>query len=216
MPVADTKWQALVAHLKAALPTTRRLFVVRRRLRMPGETNANEDDTRIYLSIRKTDGPIAQTRSLLHEYAHALELDRYGYHHDVWGKFQAAVYRVWEETCTNKVRVLAATLRERFPIKYRLVIRLVDITTYHGSCLLEPEQERTITITISKNDPPSVRCDSLIHEYAHALVFNRWGWHGPYWHRFYGRVVETWDEWASDEESDYYNETFKHAVAAGL
>jgi hypothetical protein len=88
----DAEWHAVVARLRKAFPTKRRLIIRRVYMQAFGCTNLTDDEQTITITIRATDSIETQIDTLVHEYAHALEYDKWGNHSDRWGKLHAAVY----------------------------------------------------------------------------------------------------------------------------
>jgi hypothetical protein len=67
-------------------------------------------------------------------------------------------------------------LKERFPIDKRCRIRRVEMS-HHGSC--EINHNGFITITVAKGGSAPEARDTLMHEYAHAIWYDRYGEFGP-------------------------------------
>lgn len=85
-------------------------------------------------------------------------------------------------------------LRRCFPTKTKLVIRFVDMES-EGSTSYSVKQ---ITICINKKRSKQVRREILVHEYAHALEYDRHGEHSIYWGKLYAKVFHAMFEERKD------------------
>lgn len=93
-------WHAFVRFFRERMPVRRRV-VVRRVAGMTshGSTSINDAETVITVSINASDPPETQRETLVHEWGHVAEYDRWGNHSDRWGKFHALAYQAgveWE------------------------------------------------------------------------------------------------------------------------
>ena len=92
-----TDWAALLAHLRRTFPLRRPLTVRRIPLKKNAGTTSLSDGDRLTICINTRKTWEVQIDTLLHEYAHAMELDRWGDHSDRWGKYHAGLYRAWQD-----------------------------------------------------------------------------------------------------------------------
>ena len=90
-------------------------------------------------------------------------------------------------------RQLAKFLRDRFPVKRKLVIRRVKLND-HGSTSINGA-ETCITISVNIADELHVQIETLAHEFAHALEYDKWGNHTDRWGKLYADVYKAWTEW---------------------
>ncbi len=93
----------LAIELKKRLPlSTPRKVVIRRAAlkKLCGSTVLSDDERTITITIRKNMPKQQQLDTLIHEWAHALWMDKQDWHDSKWGEFHAAAYRVYEKTLT--------------------------------------------------------------------------------------------------------------------
>ena len=107
-----------------------------------------------------------------------------------------------ERTPSDKLREICRRLQGRFRLKkpVRLVVRKMGPD---GGCT---DGRREYCITIRSDLPYTTQCDTLVHEFAHALVFDEGGdhEHTDRWGILYARVYRAYlQEWI---ESDNTNE----------
>lgn len=91
----NKQWNALVELLKERMPPKRRIVVRRIPMQDYGSTSLNTLETVITVCIRAADSLTVQMETLIHEWGHVLEYDRYGNHSDRWGKGHAEAYSVY-------------------------------------------------------------------------------------------------------------------------
>lgn len=94
----------------------------------------------------------------------------------------------------EKWRSLVAHLRVTCPVTRRLVVHRVPMLKNHGTTSL-PESEKTITISVNSTDDETVQRDSLVHEWAHAMEFDKTGNHGPVWGKFSSQTYSAGVAW---------------------
>ena len=86
-----------------------------------------------------------------------------------------------------------AWLRETFPVRRKVLVRLRSCRRIHGSTAFG--ETGLITVTINKDDDQSVQKHSLIHEWAHVLQHdNQCEPHGLVWEHFYGEIYRAWEK----------------------
>ena len=91
-------FEQLLEKLKQELPFKNRRLIVRRvEMEDHGCTSISSNLKTITITIRKNNTKQQQVETLIHEYPHALELDRWEPHDKRWGEDQAAAYRIWEK-----------------------------------------------------------------------------------------------------------------------
>ena len=86
----------LIDHLRAQHEWRRRLVVRRVAMRDDGSCNVSDSDTQITISVRRGMNWSQTKDTLIHEFAHAEELDRWRPHGAAWGKLHAKYYEAWE------------------------------------------------------------------------------------------------------------------------
>lgn len=92
-----TRFQRLAAHLRLQRPQWNRRLVVRCvPMKDDGSCNISDSDRTITISVNSKLNWSQQKDTLLHEFAHAEELDRWQQHGPVWGKFHSQYYQAWE------------------------------------------------------------------------------------------------------------------------
>ena len=91
----------------------------------------------------------------------------------------------WQDFC--------AFLREKAPVKSRVVVRRVDMQD-HGctSC----SGNGTITVTIRKQDTLNTQIETLTHEWGHVLELDTWKGHGEVWAKGYSKAYQAWEEFS--------------------
>ena len=92
-----TRFEKLVAHLKAAQPFRRRLVVRRVEMVDDGSTSISDSFRVITITVNSKLPFAAAKDALIHEWGHAAELDDWEPHGANWGKHHAAAYQAWEE-----------------------------------------------------------------------------------------------------------------------
>lgn len=88
---------------------------------------------------------------------------------------------------------LAEELRKRLPIGRKVVVRRARLARLCGVTSLSPD-ERTITITVRKAMPLQQQCDTLVHEWAHALWFDKTDWHDAKWGEFHAAAYRVYEK----------------------
>ena len=92
-------WRKTVEHLKSECPITRhRLVVQRRKLkrRDHGSTFLSDSEQTITIVVNTKHPFTDQIHTLLHEWGHAMWLDRVDWHDKKWGEYHSEAYRAWE------------------------------------------------------------------------------------------------------------------------
>lgn len=95
---------------------------------------------------------------------------------------------------------LGKFLRGQFHISRKLVIRRIKMSD-HGSTAINSAESR-ITISINRDDDEGVQWDTLVHEYAHALEYDKEGNHTEQWGRIYSKCYRAWCIWDAKPERD--------------
>lgn len=90
----------------------------------------------------------------------------------------------------DAIRTLLQELKEDLPLQRRIKLRVIPMEA-HGSCSLSTN-EQTITICLKRGDKPTVQTDSLIHEYAHAMEYDKHGNHSQSWGKYHSEVYTSW------------------------
>ncbi len=75
-------------------------------------------------------------------------------------------------------------LKKHFPIKRKLVVRVIEMKD-HGATTIN-DSETQITICIKKGSANQI--ETLAHEWAHAMEYDRDGNHSKLWGRFYSQT----------------------------
>lgn len=90
---------------------------------------------------------------------------------------------------------LVLHFKKKFPIKGKLVVRRCAMKCAGTTTFCEGEKQ--ITICIRKSDKFSAQKDTLVHELAHVLEFNRFNDHGEYWGQCHAEVYRAWLDFSS-------------------
>lgn len=89
------------------------------------------------------------------------------------------------------MRAVRATLRRHFPIKRRVVVTIDQLEADFGSCWMEGD---TIRISVRESDQRGEMAHTLVHEWAHARIFDRAGRscrrHSVAWAREYAAMYD--------------------------
>lgn len=92
----------------------------------------------------------------------------------------------------DDIRETLDELLAAIPLQRRVVLRRVPMQDC-GSCSLS-DSEKTITICLPISGNRQTLLDSLLHEYAHAMVFDKLGWHPPLWGQCHAKAYTSWVE----------------------
>lgn len=96
---------------------------------------------------------------------------------------------------------LVSVLRGACPItRHRLIVKRVRMKD-HGRTTLS-DSCRTITITVRRQDPFVAQQDSLIHEWGHALAFDRERIHGQQWAKDYAKAYDVLEKFREGNTQD--------------
>jgi len=94
----------------------------------------------------------------------------------------------------NQFQQLVAHLKENCPIRnHRLVIRRVNMND--SGCTESSDSGQQITISIRKQDIVEKQMETVIHEWGHALEYDRWPDHGKRWGECYAESYQAWEVW---------------------
>jgi hypothetical protein len=89
---------------------------------------------------------------------------------------------------------LVKRMRERLPIKRRLIIRRCKMRHENCGNTTLSGDEKTIQITVNSSLPWQTQVDSFLHEYPHALEYDKYGAHSDRWGKFHAQVYSVWVE----------------------
>jgi len=85
----------MLAQLRRELPLKRPVILRVVPMKDYGSCSLSDSEKHLTICIRSTDSAETQADSLLHEYAHAMDLDINGNHSKQWGKLYSQVYGTW-------------------------------------------------------------------------------------------------------------------------
>jgi hypothetical protein len=88
-------------------------------------------------------------------------------------------------------------LRKEFPTQKPAIVRSVNMEDDADVDLVGGK----FVIYINKRKPYSTMCDSVMHEWAHALVWfgaGREVEHSDEWGLWYAKIYQAWDRWEPD------------------
>jgi len=88
------------------------------------------------------------------------------------------------------VSAVLKLLREKHPLNRRLRVRVIPMAGHGSTCM--NDFERLITISLREQDNASEQVNYLIHEYAHAMEYDKLGIHSKLWGQLHSKIYTTW------------------------
>lgn len=89
------KFDIFATYLRKTLPTKKKTIIKRVKMKDHGRTTVSDRGT-ITVTIDKTESISEQMETLIHEWGHVLEFDRWRVHGPQWAKYYAIAYEAWE------------------------------------------------------------------------------------------------------------------------
>lgn len=89
-------------------------------------------------------------------------------------------------------KILVKLLKKHYPISLPLSIRR---RKFNGDCGYTSFNGAKIIIEINANHGYVTQEETLLHEYAHAMVIDEAYCHKGRWGVFYGEIFDSWGKW---------------------
>lgn len=96
----------------------------------------------------------------------------------------------------GRFRSLLATLREKCPTRKQVIVRRVKMRSCQGRTTLTGPSK--IIITIDRSLTSDMQLETLVHEWAHALEFDRYHDHGRPWAAAYVRAYAAYENFCDE------------------